>query len=76
MTKNEARNSQSQSITATTFKTKYGRYKDLCEAFGVSRTTVWRWIKEPGFPDPVKRGRIVLFDIAAVDAWLNNAEAL
>lgn len=55
-----------------TFKTKYGRYKDLCEAFSVSRTTIWRWIDEPGFPRPIKRGNTVLFDIAAVEAWLEG----
>ena len=58
-----------------TFSTKYGRYKDLCEAFSVSRTTLWRWIDEPGFPKPIKRGNTVLFDVAAVEAWLAGGEA-
>ena len=59
--------------TLKTFKSKYGRYKDLCEALAISRTTLWRWIDEPGFPRPVKRGNTVLFDVAAVEAWLEGA---
>lgn len=59
----------------SSFCTKYGRYKDLCAALGVSRTTLWRWIDEPGFPKPIKRGNTVLFDVAAVDAWLAGGAA-
>lgn len=53
--------------TPKTFATKYGRYKDICEALGVSRTTLWRWAKEPDFPKPIKRGNTILFDIDAVE---------
>lgn len=64
-----------QTSTLKTFKSKYGRYKDLTAALDVSRTTIWRWIDQPGFPKPVKRGNTVLFDIAAVEAWLEGGEA-
>lgn len=57
------------------FCTKYGRYKDLCGALGISRMTLWRWSNEPDFPKPIKRGNTVLFDIAAVQAWLEGGEA-
>ena len=60
--------------TPKTFATKYGRYKDICEALGVSRTSLWRWAKEPDFPKPIKRGNTILFDIDAVEKWLNTAE--
>lgn len=56
----------------TPFAIRYGRYKDLCDALQVSRTTVWRWQSMPDFPAPKKRGAIVLFDIEAVEAWLNG----
>ena len=28
--------------------------KDLCHRFGVNQGTIYRWIKEYGFPKPVK----------------------
>ena len=69
----------SQKTTATVtphkpFATRYGRYKDLCEALKVSRTTIWRWQSMPDFPVPKKRGNTVLFDLEAVDVWLNGVE--
>lgn len=54
------------------FANKYGRYKDLCAALNISRTTLWRWIEQPGFPKPLKKGNTVLFDIEAVEAWLEG----
>ncbi len=55
---------------------KYGRYTDLVLALQVSRQTIYRWVKlDPTFPQPIKRGNTVLFDMAAVDAWLNGEVA-
>lgn len=52
---------------------KYGRYSDLVLALQVSRQTIYRWMKlDPTFPQPLKRGNTVLFDMAAVEAWLNG----
>ncbi len=34
----------------------YLRIPNLKEQFGVSRATIYRWIKEYGFPRPVKLG--------------------
>lgn len=51
---------------------KYGRYSDLVEALQVTRQTIHRWSKDPAFPKPIKRGNTVLFDMAAVEAWLNG----
>ena len=28
--------------------------KQIAEKFGVHRTTIWRWVKEGGFPKPLK----------------------
>lgn len=75
MTQNAISNTPTQEPTARTFQTRYGRYKDLCDALGIVRSTLWRWSEQPGFPKPIKRGNTVLFDIAAVEAWLEGGEA-
>lgn len=75
MNKNAISNTPPQKSTVRTFQTKFGRYKDLCDALGIGRTTLWRWSNQPGFPKPVKRGNTVLFDIAAVEAWLAEGNA-
>lgn len=28
--------------------------KQLAQRYGVHRTTIWRWVKESGFPTPIK----------------------
>ena len=33
---------------------KYISDKQLAKKFGVHRTTIWRWIKDCGFPKPVQ----------------------
>lgn len=63
-----------QGTSAKLFSTKYGRYKDVCVALCISRTTLWRWIQLPGFPKPFKRGNTVLFDLEAVEVWLMEGE--
>ena len=50
------------------------RTKDLCLALQVSRTTLWRWSKLDGFPTPIKRGAIVLWDAKAIELWLEAGE--
>ena len=51
---------------------KFGRYSDLVEALAVSRQTIYRWSKDPTFPQPIKRGNTVLFNMSAVESWLNG----
>ena len=51
---------------------KFGRYRDLVDELQVTRQTVHRWSKCPTFPQPIKRGNTVLFDMAKVEAWLNG----
>ena len=38
--------------------------------FNISPMTLHRWRKQDGFPQPLKRGQIVLYDIAAIEQWL------
>ena len=45
--------------------------KELCARLGVTRSTVWRWQRERGFPPPKKLGqRVARYRVAEVDAWL------
>lgn len=46
------------------------RPKQTAAHFQVSLMTLHRWRKQHEFPQPLKRGRVVLYDIAAIDAWL------
>ena len=64
-------------VTAPAFSAKkYGRYSDLVDALQVTRQTIHRWaMTDPDFPQPIKRGQTVLFNMAAVEAWLNGEEA-
>ena len=43
-----------------------------CAKYQVSRTTWWRWTKIPGFPQPLRFGRAVRWDIEVVDAFLTR----
>ena len=63
-----------QGSPAKLFTTKYGRYKDVCAALSISRTTLWRWGQISGFPKPIKRANTVLFDLEAIEAWLAEGE--
>lgn len=46
------------------------RLADLCEFLGVSRSTIYRWISEGTFPEPVRLGvRMVRWRIEAIVAW-------
>lgn len=54
---------------------KLTRPKQTAEHFQVSHMTIYRWSKQSGFPQPIKRGQIVLYDVAAITEWLNCVEA-
>lgn len=51
------------------------RTKPTAAHFQISEMTLWRWRQEDTFPKPLKRGRTVLYDLAAIEQWLNGAEA-
>lgn len=51
------------------------RPKQTAEHFNISVMTLHRWRKQDGFPQPLKRGQIVLYDIAAITQWLAGVEA-
>jgi predicted DNA-binding transcriptional regulator AlpA len=51
---------------------RYGRPKDVCKYFKISRSTLYQWRKtRSGFPQPIKAGeKVTLFDIDAIEAYL------
>lgn len=59
---------QSQAPTPT-------RPKQTAAHFQVSHMTLHRWRKQKGFPQPLKRGSVVLYDVAAITAWLAGGAA-
>ena len=50
--------------------TTFMRPKQVAEHFQISPNTLLRWSKQPGFPQPLKNGQIVLYDPAAIQRWL------
>ena len=46
------------------------RPKQTAEHFQISGMTLHRWRQRDGFPQPLKCGAIVLYDIAAIEQWL------
>ena len=43
----------------------------LRRGYGISRTTWWRWRQDPRFPAPAVIGQVQLFDVEAVERWLD-----
>lgn len=58
-------------ITPTT----KARPKQAAAHFRISTMTLHRWRQKEGFPQPLKTGQIVLYDIAAIERWLNGEVA-
>lgn len=46
------------------------RPPETAKHFQVSHMTLLRWRRQEGFPQPLKRGKVVLYDIAAIEQWL------
>lgn len=54
----------------------YIRPANLAESLDVSTRTIYRWIKEEGFPPTVRIGRnTTVFKTAEVNAWLKRRES-
>jgi predicted DNA-binding transcriptional regulator AlpA len=47
------------------------RTSDVCKRYGISPTTVWRWIKDRamGFPKPIYISRYRYWKVAELEAW-------
>lgn len=51
------------------------RTQEAADFFQVSKMTLHRWRKEKDFPHPLKRGGVVLYNIQAIQNWLEMGEA-
>lgn len=49
---------------------KYLSDKSIAERYGVSRATVWRWVREGRFPAPLKIGQgCTRWKLSDLEAW-------
>src|SRR5262245_40854494 len=47
------------------------RESEILEALGISRTTLWRWRRDEGFPAPLRIGPATnAWPAAAVERWI------
>lgn len=51
---------------------RFYRPQAVTEYFCISTMTLWRWSQEKSFPKPLRRGRVVLYDILAIEEWLSG----
>lgn len=61
-------------VTKTNPPATLTRPKQTAAHFQVSHMTLHRWGKQEGFPQPLKRGQVVLYDVAAIAAWLAGGD--
>ena len=57
-------------LNSLTKVARKARTQEVADHFSISKMTLHRWTKQEGFPQPLKRGNIVLYDLEAIDAWL------
>lgn len=42
--------------------------------FKISTQTLWRWRKSSAFPQPIRHGRTMLYDIKKIERWMLEEE--
>lgn len=61
---------------ATAQKPHYARAKHAAAHFKVSKSTLWAWVKRPGFPKPKRASpKVTLFDLAAIERFIEAQQA-
>lgn len=48
------------------------REKELVKMLGISRSTVWQWIKKKGFPKPFKIGACTFWKAQEIHLFIEN----
>lgn len=51
------------------------RAKHLTAKLQIGRSTLWRWVDEGRFPQPVRFGRVTVWRDADVKTWLDSLTA-
>lgn len=69
-----------QSLTTRAYNPRMAREKllrtrDVCDYLSVHYVTLWRWIKDGRFPQPIKLGARLAWTQADVDQWLESRRA-
>jgi len=41
--------------------------------FKISTMTLQRWRRQSGFPQPLRRGNVILYDTTAITNWLRDS---
>jgi predicted DNA-binding transcriptional regulator AlpA len=63
-------------VSDTAQKPQYARARYAAEHFKVSKSTLWAWVKRPGFPKPKRASaRVTLFDVAAIERFIEAQQA-
>lgn len=55
----------------------FKRLPDVQEKYagGVVKSTLYKWIRNQQFPEPVKVGRVSMWRVSELEAWAENPEA-
>lgn len=48
------------------------RPKQTAAYFQISLMTLHRWSKQSGFPQPIKRSQVVLYNLPEITNWLSK----
>lgn len=59
-------------VQSTDQKPQYARAKHAADHFSISKSTLWNWVRRPGFPQPKRASeKVTLFDLAAIERFIN-----
>lgn len=53
---------------------RYAKAKELCDLLGISKTALHKYSKDGTFPEPIKIGRSLRWNMENVQAWIAQQE--
>ena len=57
-------------IKLKNYPQRFYRQQATAKFFSISVMTLWRWEQLAGFPEPLRCGGVVLYDVSAIETWL------